>query len=70
MKPIEIAEQYETTHFDGDASLGQSETKDGVDIDKQGPSNPASAARTSESQGGEGLGECEAVTRPPVIFIC
>jgi len=33
MKPIEIAEQYETTHFDDDASLGQSETKDGVDID-------------------------------------
>lgn len=30
MKPIEIAEQYETTHFDGDTLLGQSETKDGV----------------------------------------
>ena len=30
MKPIEIAEQYETTHFDGDALLGQSETNDGV----------------------------------------
>jgi hypothetical protein len=28
MKPIEIAKQYETTHFDGE--VGQSETKDGV----------------------------------------
>jgi hypothetical protein len=34
MKPIEIAEQYETTYFDGDAPLGQSETKDGVGIDR------------------------------------
>ena len=31
MKPIEIAEQYETTHFDGE----QSETKDGVGIDRR-----------------------------------
>ena len=54
MKPIEIAEQYETTYFDGDAPLGQSETKDGVDerlrdpefmvvCVKQGPSNPGMA---------------------------
>jgi hypothetical protein len=27
-----IVEQYEMTHFDGDAPLGQSETKDGVDM--------------------------------------
>lgn len=33
--PIEIAEQYEMTHFDGDAPLGQSETKDGVGIDRR-----------------------------------
>ena len=30
MKPIEIAEKYETTYFDGDALLAQSETKEGV----------------------------------------
>jgi hypothetical protein len=30
MKPIEIADQYETTHSDGDTLLGQSETKEGV----------------------------------------
>ena len=35
MKPIKIAEQYETTHLDGDAPLGQSETKDGVGINSQ-----------------------------------
>jgi hypothetical protein len=35
MKPIEIAEKYETTHFNGDAPLGQSETKDGVGIDRR-----------------------------------
>ena len=34
MKPIEITEQYETTHFDGDAPLEQSETKDGMGIDQ------------------------------------
>ena len=34
MKPIEITEQYETTHFDGDAPLEQSETKDGMGIDR------------------------------------
>jgi hypothetical protein len=39
MKPFEIAEQYETTHLDGDAPLGQSEPKDGVPeegIDRKG----------------------------------
>jgi ribosomal protein S3 len=30
MKPIEIAEQCETTDLDGDALLAQSETKEGV----------------------------------------
>ena len=30
IKPIEIAERYETTYFDGDALLAQSETKEGV----------------------------------------
>ena len=30
MKPIEIAENYKTTYFDGDALLAQSETKEGV----------------------------------------
>jgi hypothetical protein len=35
MKPIEIAEQYETTHFDGDAPLGQSETNDGIKEDER-----------------------------------
>lgn len=35
MKPIEIAKQYETTHFDGDAPLEQSETKDGVGISQR-----------------------------------
>ena len=31
IKPIEIAEKYETTYFDGDALLAQSETKEGVE---------------------------------------
>ena len=35
MKPIEIAEQHETTHLDGDSSLEQSGTKDGV-TDQEG----------------------------------
>ena len=30
MKPIGIAEQYETTDLDGDVLLAQSETKEGV----------------------------------------
>ena len=32
MKPTEIAEQYETAHLDGDAPLGQSETKGDIDL--------------------------------------
>ena len=33
IKPIEfIVDQYDMTHFDGDAPLGQSETRDGVDM--------------------------------------
>lgn len=48
MKLIDITEQYETTHFNGDAPLEQLETKDRVGIDQ----------RVKEIKGDECLGDC------------